>query len=418
MTYLRYLAGYVNDPIGVAVALRASRPIGAAFFAALGATFLYGLILSGFPRDLMQIIQLGSRDVGAFTILFHHLRGSSRSLIPILFIVGIYVPATLLILGALIPRERARDLLRREFGASIATSLSAWAAVFLVFSVLALIFADPYRPRSISVWTLSPILGFVFPYIVGFAPIVGAGIWRSALAALLASPSLMLLPLAAWASYLAMSPFILVILFFIFRGVWNDWSSTRDARLRYEQNLKAATLNEADAEAHLNLGIILEERGEMVEAVDRYRRAIAINADEADAHFRLGRIARRDGRFADAIDCFNQVVGIDENHAQFEIWREVGSTYLEAGQFEDARVAFERYVDKRPTDAEGLYLLGRTFDRLKLDDEAFEQMQAVVDTVNSAPAFKYRREQRWLREAETYLKQREAKSGRESETKS
>ncbi len=404
MGYLKQLVRFFYDPLGAAVALRSTRPVGVAFFAALGATVLYGFVLGGLPRDVLQIIQLGSRDIGAVAILLQHLRGTSRALIPILFVVGIFVPTTLVILGALIPRESAREVLRREFGASVATSLSAWAAVFLAWSILALVFAEPFRVRSISVWTLSPVIGFVVPYVIGFIPIPGAGWWRATLAALLATPSLMLLPLAAWASYLAMSPFILVILFFIFRGVWRDWSTTRDARLRYEQNLKAATLNPADGEAHLNLGIILEERGQTADAVEHYRKAIEINPDEADAHFRLGRIARREKRFAEAIGHFDKVVRIDENHEQFEIWREVGSTYFDAGQFEDAKTAFERYVDRRSTDAEGLYLLGLTLDRLKLVDEAREQMRTVVETVNSAPSFKFRREQRWLHEAEEYLK--------------
>lgn len=406
MGYLKQLVRFAYDPVGASVSLRASRPVGVAFFTAFGATAVYGLVLSGFPRDLLQILRLGSRDTGAAFILLQHLSVVSRALIPILFLVGIYVPVTLLILGALIPRESAREVLRREYGSSIAASLSAWAAVFLVWSVLAMLFADPYRPRSASMWTLWPILGFIVPYVIGFAPISGAGWWRSTLAAALASPSLVLLPLAAWASYLAMSPFILVILFFIFRGVWRDWSSTRDARLKYEQNLKASTLNPADGEAHLNLGIILEERGETAEAVEHYRKAVEINPDEADAHFRLGCIARREKRYAVAIDHFNSVVGVDENHAQSEVWREVGATYLDAGQLEDARSAFERYADRRPTDAEGLYFLGVTLARLNLVDEAREVMRNVVDTVQSAPSFKFRREQRWLHEAEEFLKQK------------
>ncbi|MCC6743315.1 MAG: tetratricopeptide repeat protein [Acidobacteria bacterium] len=415
MAYLNQLVRFCHDPLGAAVSIRSSRPVGVAFFTALGATVLYGFVLGGLPRDLMQLAQLGSRDVGAISILFHHIRGGMRALVPIVFLVGVYVPVTLLILGALIPRDRPRDLLRREFGASVATSLSAWAAVFLVWSVLALLLADPYRPRSVAIWTMSPIVGFVVPYVIGFAPIPGAGFWRAALAAFLATPSLALLPVAAWASYLAMSPFVLIILFFIFRGVWRDWSSTRDARLRYEQNLKAATLNEADSEAHLNLGIVLEERGEIDEAAERYRTAIRINPDEADAHYRLGRIARRAGRYAEAIDCFNRVVGIDENHAQHEIWREVGATYLEAGQLEDAVGAFERYVSTRSTDAEGLFLLGIALSRLRRYDEAREQMLTVVEIVNSAPAFKFRQEQRWLHEAEAYLKQNESQMRRGTE---
>lgn len=406
MAYVKQLVRFYYDPVGAVSAIRASRPAGVAFFVAFGSTIIYGLVLGGLPRDLLQIVQLGSRDAGVLAILMQHLRGISRSLIPILFLVGIYVPTTLLILGALIPRESARELLRREFGASVAASLSVWAAVFLLWSVIALVFADPFRVRSMSVWTTSPVVGFFISYLFVLAPIAGAGWWRAVLAAIIATPSLVLLPVAAWASYLAMSPFILVILFFIFRGVWRDWSTTRDARIRYEQNLKAATLNPADGEAHLNLGIIHEERGEVAEAAGHYRKAIEISPKEVDAHFRLGRIARQQKRFSEAIEHFSRVVELDESHAQSEIWREVGATYLDAGQLEDARSAFERYVERRSTDAEGLYLLGVTLARMNLIDEARDQMQSVVETVKSAPAFKYRQEQRWLNEAEEFLRNR------------
>jgi len=241
---------------------------------------------------------------------------------------------------------------------------------------------------------------------VCLAAIPTAGYARAIAAALLATPAVALMPVAAWASVMASSPVILVILFFIFRGVWRDWSATRDARARYEQNLKAATLNPADSDAHLNLGIILEERGDVDGAVAHFTRAIEIDDRETDAHFRLGRIARKRGNLAAAISHFENVVRLDEDHAQFEIWREIGATYLAAGQYDDARSAFERFLDRRPSDAEGQYLLGLTLAKLNLPEEATAQMRAVVETVRGAPAFKYRLEQRWLRDAEEFLRQK------------
>lgn len=406
MGYAKQIVRFFYDPVGVVADLRTSRPVLAAFVAAFLGSFAYALVLRGFPRDLVEIVRLGAWDSGAGFILMRHVFRLRATIVPMIFLTGIYIPVSLLILGALSPGERGRDLVRREYTATLAAALTAWASVFLAWSVVALVLADPDVPRSVAVWSVLPGLAFLVPFAVCLAAIPTAGYARAIAAALLATPAVALMPVAAWASVMASSPVILVILFFIFRGVWRDWSATRDARARYEQNLKAATLNPADSDAHLNLGIILEERGDVDGAVAHFTRAIEIDDRETDAHFRLGRIARKRGNLAAAISHFENVVRLDEDHAQFEIWREIGATYLAAGQYDDARSAFERFLDRRPSDAEGQYLLGLTLAKLNLPEEATAQMRAVVETVRGAPAFKYRLEQRWLRDAEEFLRQK------------
>ena len=94
----------------------------------------------------------------------------------------------------------------------------------------------------------------------------------------------------------------------------------------------------------------------------------------------------------------------DQYHAQNEIWREIGATYLLAGQFSDARDALERFLDRRTNDPEGLYLIGRAYAGLGDQQEANSSMQACIDAVKTAPAYKYRTEKRWLNEAQQFLK--------------
>ena len=92
----------------------------------------------------------------------------------------------------------------------------------------------------------------------------------------------------------------------------------------------------------------------------------------------LGRIARQQERFADAVKNFEQVVARDQTHSQHEIWREVGATYLAAGQFDDARDALERFLEQRPSDPEALYLMGRAHAGLGHRREAASSMQACI----------------------------------------
>lgn len=219
------------------------------------------------------------------------------------------------------------------------------------------------------------------------------------LLALLIAPlwTLLLSPILA-------SPFLLVMLFFLVRGYVGGMLRTQRARESFKQNLEAATLNPADASAHYNLGLIHQQRGEIEAARERFERAIQIDDDEIDAHYQLGRIARQQKRLVDAVKHFEQVVARERAHAQHEIWREVGATYVAADQYEDARNALEQFLERRPSDPEGLYLMGRAHAGLGHQREAASSMQACIEAVKTAPAYKYRADKRWLNEAQQFLR--------------
>jgi len=210
------------------------------------------------------------------------------------------------------------------------------------------------------------------------------------------------------------SPFLLIMLFFLLRGYFSEVVGNQRARAAFKQNLEAATINPRDSSAHYNLGLIHQNRGELDLARERFQRAIDIDPDELDAHYQLGRIARAQGRLPEAIGHFEQVVQRDQSHAQQEIWREIGSTYIAAGQYSDARDVLERFLGHRPNDPEALYLIGRAHAGLGDNQEAASSMQACIDAVKTAPAYKYRTEKRWLNEAQQFLKgRREAVGSRQ-----
>ena len=200
------------------------------------------------------------------------------------------------------------------------------------------------------------------------------------------------------------SPFLLIMLFLLVRGYLSGVMRNQRARESFRQNMEAATLNPADASAHYNLGLIHQSRGELDAARERFERAIQIDDEEIDAHFQLGRIARQQKRLADAVRHFEQVVARNRAHAQHEIWREVGATYIDAGQFEDARDALQQFLDSRPSDPEALYLMGRAHAGLGHQREATSAMQACIDAVKTAPAYKYRADKRWLNEAQQFIR--------------
>jgi tetratricopeptide (TPR) repeat protein len=200
------------------------------------------------------------------------------------------------------------------------------------------------------------------------------------------------------------SPFLLFFAFMLLRGYFGDMMGSHRAKAAFKQNLESATLNPADASAHYNLGLIHQSRGELEAARERFERALKIDDGEIDASYQLGRIARQQKRYADAIQNFEHVVARDPAHSLHEIWREVAATYIAAGQFEDARMALDQFLEHRPSDPEGLYLMGRAHAGLGHKREATSLMQACIEAVKTAPAYKYRSSKRWLNEAQQFIK--------------
>ena len=366
-----------------------------------------------------------------------------QSTLSLLLIAGVLVPLIAFVANIFERRGRFSLLLQQEYASLASTFLYALVVANIVTIPLAIFFhfsgiQASYVAQSlqsapqVETWTrLPPDLRAQLQIALSDPSIVAAGLFRSVklfvflvgvvlsvrevfrtsavrsvaisvvslVLALFISPlwTLLLSPILA-------SPFLLLIGFILVRGYISGVLRSQRARESFKQNLEAATLNPADASAHYNLGLIHQQRGELEAARERYERAIQIDEDEIDAHYQLGRIAAQQKRFGDAIRNFEQVVMRDQAHSQHEIWREVGATYIAAGQFEDARDALERFLEHRPSDPEALYLMGRAHAGLGHRREATSSMQACIEAVKTAPAYKYRADKRWLNEAQQFIK--------------
>ena len=260
-------------------------------------------------------------------------------------------------------------------------------------------------PRTLLALLIQPLTLFSLWAVAAVREVFRVAWWKALLVVIL-STALMFIasPLLGYLSALLASPFLLLLVFFLVRGYLGDVMRGQRERASFRQSLEAATLNPADASAHYNLGLLHLNRKEHEEARARFLRAVEIDADEVDSHYQLGRIARTEERLPEAIGHFGEVVTRDDAHAQHEVWREIGATYLAAGQFADAQDALQRFLDKRSSDPEALYLMGRASAGLGHTREAVEWMTACVEAVRTAPAYKYRADKRWLNEAQQFLR--------------
>jgi len=91
-----------------------------------------------------------------------------------------------------------------------------------------------------------------------------------------------------------------------------DEADPAQAEASYRQVLMQAPEH---ADAHINLGRLLHERGDMAEAEAHYRRALVIRPDDATALFNLGVVLEDQGRNSAALEAYASAIEADGRNA-------------------------------------------------------------------------------------------------------
>jgi tetratricopeptide (TPR) repeat protein len=403
----------IYNPLQAMALLRAEAPYLTGIFLALASSVIYYDGLTGeLTLSYLNAEANSGRAPGLLArlilLVLPVLRHVINNAAPLLFLAAVFIPACLLAASLVDQRSSFRVLFRQEYAPLSACAFYSWSVAHLIMSVAGWALFRAGEPSDFTalesaLWLL-PLPYFIFLITLALNVVLRLSYGRAVGVMAMAALSLIALPLLPRLLYLLTSPFLLILVILLFRNVLGDVFSAQRARANFERNLATATLNPADASAHYNLGLIYQQRGQVEEAKASFRRAIEIDPDEADAHYQLGRIAREEGMLAEAIAHFEATVQRDQEHGQHEIWREIGRTYLQAGQYEDARNALERFLQRRPSDAEGRYHHGLALYRLGRAQDAATEMRACIEAVRTSPAYKYRAERHWMNEAQAFLR--------------
>jgi tetratricopeptide (TPR) repeat protein len=115
------------------------------------------------------------------------------------------------------------------------------------------------------------------------------------------------------------------------RGYFLEEDSPEEAMAAYRQALE---LEPALADAHLNLGRLLHERGRIAEAERHYRLALAARPDDATAAYNLGVALQDLGRLKDAAQAYKASLELDPTLADAHY--NLAGLYEELGEREAA----------------------------------------------------------------------------------
>ena len=121
---------------------------------------------------------------------------------------------------------------------------------------------------------------------------------------------------------------------------------------------KTITINQNDAEAWNNRGVVLGNLGRYSEEVASYDRAIAINPNYYEAWNNKGTALVNFGKHQDAIGCYDNALVMKPIF--YVAWDNKGKVYYLLNDFENAAKAFRNSLSLNPKNAETWYFRGRS----------------------------------------------------------
>jgi tetratricopeptide (TPR) repeat protein len=129
--------------------------------------------------------------------------------------------------------------------------------------------------------------------------------------------------------------------------------------------------------------VLLHDANDPAGAALHARRAIEIQPDAVAAYFTLGRANRRLGKPEEAAEAFSKVAELaPRTTGGVAALRDLAEIQESRGRWGDARAAYEKLVEWRPSDASALVSLARLCDRMGETDRA----RSLLDRASRVPA--------------------------------
>ena len=128
--------------------------------------------------------------------------------------------------------------------------------------------------------------------------------------------------------------------------------------------------------AHNSLGVTLDRKGQIDEAIRQFQAAIRLKPDYPNAHNNLGVALGRKGQTDDAISQYQEAIRLKPDYAEF--YYNLGAALDKKGQNEEAINQFQAAIRLKPDYADAYNDLGAALDRKGQVEEAINQFQAAI----------------------------------------
>lgn len=157
--------------------------------------------------------------------------------------------------------------------------------------------------------------------------------------------------------------------------IWSPPAAARDttgapadAARRDDAPVAPATDAAAGASTHVNLGLVLEKKGDLPGAEREYRAALRIDADDPNARNNLAGILQRTGRIPEAVAIYEALLSAKPDYTP--AWINLGICRLTRDDAAGALDAFDRALAREPGNVRALVNRGHACLRLRRPEPA------------------------------------------------
>jgi len=130
--------------------------------------------------------------------------------------------------------------------------------------------------------------------------------------------------------------------------------------LVHYRNAYETSFGKEDADLILELAILLEETGQLDDAMKFYRHAIKLDHENPVAYYGLATTCEASEEFEEALELYYRVLELDEDADGIHC--AIGNCYSELGQHEEAIENFLEALKRDKTDMPALFGLGATYE--------------------------------------------------------
>jgi tetratricopeptide (TPR) repeat protein len=147
-----------------------------------------------------------------------------------------------------------------------------------------------------------------------------------------------------------------------------DLTNQADEQEQIAQLTEAIRMNPNDPESHCNLGLFLQDRGEIESAIACFREAIRVNPNYAEAHYNLGFLLSKDeGQLEEAIAEYREAICLNPDKSLYhsilgtvlDYQFETGDMFKRKTNRDGAIAEYQEAIRLNPEDAITYMALGR-----------------------------------------------------------
>jgi len=139
---------------------------------------------------------------------------------------------------------------------------------------------------------------------------------------------------------------------------------------------KALSIKPDYTNAYYNMGIALKNQGKSEEAIEAYNKAITLKSDYVEAYYNMGVALQEQGKMEEAIKAYNKAIALKSDYVK--AYNNMGVVLQEQGKMEEAIKAYNKAITIKPDYAEAYNNMGNALQEQGKMEEAIKAYNKAI----------------------------------------